>query len=484
MKLAKLVVAMASVLAWGSAYAFHDGGVAQCDGCHVMHNANGGAAVQGKTKSNPGTNVGNSYLLQGTDQSSTCLLCHGGNGTNGSDYQIVTVDGSESNPAAAPLNYSPGGDFAWLAKSYTYTVGSSNYQYFWPGQGPTGTAVTSAGQRHGHNIIAADFAAFQAGDGAMTVAPGGSFPYVTTGKSAFACSNCHDPHGRTRVGGTAAAPVVISPLVGSGSFAAVTTGPGATIPPIRTTGSFGDAPGTANGVAYAVGTYRLLAGINYAPASNPNFPFQNAAPIAVAPLNYNKAEGASEVRVAYGTGMSEWCQNCHVNIHADNYVTGAPGYRHPAGSQAFLRPAQVAVYNSYVSSGDLSGSNRYSSLVPFESQVTDITKLAAAAQTNTPGSIDAGSVFLADTSKTVMCLSCHRAHASGWDSMVRWNMNASILTDSNQYWDTATNPEYANGRSAAVQQAAYYGRSVGTVGNSTNMGPFQRSMCNKCHGKD
>jgi hypothetical protein len=30
--------------------------------------------------------------------------------------------------------------------------------------------------------------------------------------------------------------------------------------------------------------------------------------------------------------------------------------------------------------------------------------------------------------------------------------------------------------------AAYYGRTVGNAG--TNIGPFQRSLCNKCHGKD
>jgi hypothetical protein len=482
MKLAKLAVAMASVLAWGSAYAFHDGGVAQCDGCHVMHNASDGKAAQGKTKSNPGTNVGNSYLLQGTDQSSTCLLCHGGDGTTGSDFKIVTVDGTEGVAATPPTNYSPGGDFAWLAKSYTYAVGSSNYQYYWPNG--SGNTMTSSGDRHGHNIIAADFSAFATGDSKMTVAPGGSFPYVTTGKSAFACSNCHDPHGRTRVSGTASAPVITTPLVGSGSYATVTPG---TIAPIKMSGSFGDAPGTDNGVNFAVGTYRLLAGTNYAPASNPNFQFQNQAPIAVAPMNYNKAEGTNEVRVAYGTGMSEWCQNCHVNIHADNYVTGAPGYRHPAGSQAFLRPAQVAVYNSYISSGDLSGSNRYTSLVPFESQVTDIGQLKAAATSmGIPGQVDTGgTVFAANTSRTVMCLSCHRAHASGWDSMTRWNMNASILTDTTTYWDNTTNPEYANGRTNGIQQAAYYGRGVGsTAAGSTNLGPFQRSMCNKCHGKD
>src|SRR5690349_25120913 len=60
--------------------AFHAGGVAACDGCHVMHNAQSGVAKSTAQTSAvaPWTNVTNSYLLQGTDQSSTCLICHSG----------------------------------------------------------------------------------------------------------------------------------------------------------------------------------------------------------------------------------------------------------------------------------------------------------------------------------------------------------------------------------------------------------------------
>ena len=55
------------------AYAFHSGGVAECEGCHTMHN------TRGSGKAIPlagGVGNGAKYLLQGSDQSSTCLNCH------------------------------------------------------------------------------------------------------------------------------------------------------------------------------------------------------------------------------------------------------------------------------------------------------------------------------------------------------------------------------------------------------------------------
>ncbi|MBP1636491.1 MAG: cytochrome [Acidobacteria bacterium] len=55
-----LAVALLFLLAGGTPQAFHSGGVAECGGCHSMHN--------------PAPN--GSFLLVGTDPSSTCLSCH------------------------------------------------------------------------------------------------------------------------------------------------------------------------------------------------------------------------------------------------------------------------------------------------------------------------------------------------------------------------------------------------------------------------
>lgn len=419
--------------------AFHAGGVAACDGCHVMHNASSGVAksTTGLGQSvQPWTNVTNMYLLQGSDQSSTCLICHGSN-QRVDEAQFTVADLQISGATDAPSNYTPGGDFGWLTLDFAAAPGGA----------------ASPGERHGHNVVAADFPGSFDADGLLT-APGGAFTAANAGRRAFACSNCHDPHGRYRM--------QLDPGPNGVAFYGPNT-PGATdLLPIAASGSYGDMPTST----YAVGAYRLLAGQNYAPASNPSYPFPNNPPVAVAPTSYNQNEGTvGEVRVAYGTGMSEWCQNCHTNVHLDGYTTGVAGLRHPAGSDAFLHAGQYEVYNAYVSSGDMTGTNNYTSLVPFE-QGANLSPAQLALNT------DSGAVITAGPTSAVMCLSCHRAHASAFDNMVRWDQNATFLTDGSGFTGGLTT------RDPAVTQAGYYGR------DAADLGVYQRSLCNKCHGKD
>ncbi len=334
---------------------FHAGGVAACDGCHVMHNASNGIAKSTSGRGSsvaPWTNVTNMYLLQGSDQSSTCLICHSGAKTAGIQFTIADLTVG----AVAPSNRTPGGDFGWVQPAFSWT--------------------NSPNDRHGHNIAAADFGLIV--DQTLDFAPGGTWA-GGPGRRQFACSSCHDPHGRYRMQLDAAKPNGVA-------FAGPYAGSPAT-KPIAASGSYGEAP-TA---AYAVGAYRLLGGQYYAPASNPTSAFGNDPPVAVAPLTYNSTEATNEVRVAYGTGMSEWCQNCHANIHLDGYTTGVAGLRHPAGSDAFLHAGQIQVYNTYVSSGvvDPAATSKYTSLVPFE-QGNDIALATLRTNTASGGVLPAG----------------------------------------------------------------------------------------------
>src|SRR5512136_2138180 len=84
----------------GMAYAFHDGGVASCEGCHTMHNSIGNTAATTVINSSSNsikvshTNgkpqfTGVAYLLKGSDQSSTCLNCHSGATLSG--YHVFTT---------------------------------------------------------------------------------------------------------------------------------------------------------------------------------------------------------------------------------------------------------------------------------------------------------------------------------------------------------------------------------------------------------
>jgi len=411
-----MAAALLTIGLGGMAYAFHNGGVANCESCHTMHNSVGDTAVvKGSTKFQ-----GVAYLLKGSDQSSTCLNCHAGSDGVGHGYVVMTY----SVPAGAPLGYSPGGDFAWLKKTYS--------------------SSDSTGSRHGHNVIAKDFTL--SADATLTQAPGGSYK-----ASDLTCISCHDPHPKARI---TTDYKIVYPAVGTA------------VPPIYQYGSYGDAPTTADG---AVGVYRLLGGNGYKPVSSGGPAFNSDPPVAVAPKTYNRSENSTDTRVAYGTGMSEWCANCHGQIHADNLSN----FIHPASSAAGAQLGSTIAgnYNAYVKSGDLTGSDKtsYTSLVPYEEglglSADNINTLKTHAGTNGDGST-AGPSGTAN----VMCLTCHRAHASGFNQMTRWNM-AEFITSAGAYVPsgTMTTTEY---------QAAMYDRAP------SKFATYQRSLCNKCHVKD
>ncbi len=452
MKASKILAAaaMLTLAASGSALAFHDGGAAYCEGCHTMHNSSGNQAM------NKGKAVltGVNYLLQGSDQSSTCLNCHGTTAAKAGGYHILTTDATAG--GIVPANYTPGGDFAWVKESFSATA---SY----------GAPVSSKGERHGHNINAADYGI--SADATLTYAPGGNYPAAN-----LACSSCHDPHGKFRI--VDAAGTVQRPVVAGTGYAGATDVNKSL--PINGSGSYGAAPTATE----AVGVYRLLAGQGYLPDSVSGVagiqPFAADPPTAVAPSTYNRKETTTDTRVAYGTGMSEWCANCHTNIHnsAANYDAGT-SFIHPASSDSKLGATILANYNAYVKSADFSGTvaTAYTSMVPFEEGSKDRTALAAHAV------IDGSQTNGADANSNVMCLSCHRAHATGWDSMTRWNNKSEFLTIAGAYPGAGLTGEagygqYTMGKTQAEIQATFYDRPA------TNYATYQRSLCNKCHAKD
>ncbi|MFO0581401.1 MAG: cytochrome C [Anaeromyxobacter sp.] len=431
-------IAVAAMLAFvgTNAYAFHSGGVAECEGCHSMHNSfEGQPNVTGRTFAS-GTGP---YLLKANDQSGSCLNCHQAADTGPSSYHISTA-GITDHDSTSPVEMTPGGDFAWLKKTMNVTI--------------RGTVAVDGnpGQRHGHNVIAADFG--YVADPELTVAPGGTYPAANLG-----CQSCHDPHGRYR-------------RLADGTVA--TTGL-----PIFGTGSYTSSPDPIAGVS-ARGVYRILGGVGYQPKSlTGSFAFATGAPDAVVAATYNRTEAVSQTAVAYGRNTSEWCANCHSGMLQNSYTSGMAGLRHPAGNAAHLTAEIADNYNKYITSGILGASaNRFSTLVPFEVGVADstpasYTALKAFAAAPTPAS----------TSNNVSCLSCHRAHASGFESMLRFfylNEFMTVADASNAaIYDTSTTENKINyGYNTTQQTNAYYGRPA------TAFGPWARSQCNKCHAKD
>jgi hypothetical protein len=303
------------------------------------------------------------------------------------------------------------------------------------------------GQTHGHNIVAVD-TPFVA-DSDNTVAPGGTFP-----ASQLGCNSCHDPHGRVR-------------RRSDGTYASSAT-LGGTADPIIGSGSYNNSLTPAAG--QAVGTYRLLRGLN--DNTVPGVTFTGVA-VAIVPSSYNRTEASTQTRTAYGASgintWGNWCASCHPGMHSSgNYV-------HPVDQSLTSNLANV--YNAYVKSGDLSGSaaTSFTSLVPFAENTGDIPTLQGHAKNddtylNGPGSSD-----------KVMCLSCHRAHATGWPEALRWNMEGEFTIYNSQFPGTDTTPtvpQFARGRLGAETQAAYYDRPV------TKFASYQRVLCNKCHAKD
>jgi len=410
--------------------AFHSGGVAECDGCHSMHSAEADGA----------------FLLQGSDQSSTCMLCHLHTGDSGPDsYHVVTAD-ADMPAGRAPLQRTPGGDFGWLKKTYTFIVG--------------GITTTETGDSHGHNVIAKDFG--YTPDATHATAPGGTFPSMQLG-----CISCHDPHGKYRRLSTGLISKSGAPIIGSGSY----------------DNSYGNSTTKPIPAGQAVGAYRLLAGAGY---TKGGVTF-NGVPPAVAPSTYNQTEGTNQVRVAYGvsisnghTTWSNWCATCHGAMHSTgNYV-------HPVDTA--MNGTLINRYNLYVSSGIMTGSftgsrtgqGPFTSLVPFTQNTGNYTLLGANAKS------DGSRLGGPSGGDQVSCLSCHRAHASGFPDMLRWQMEGEFITyvdgSGNTVWPgtdtTPDSPQFARGRTSAETLAAYYNRPA------TVFGAYQRVLCNKCHARD
>jgi len=409
-----LVVAGAGLLTLGlagSAMAFHSGGVAECAGCHSMHTSK----------------PGGKFLLVGTDQSSTCLSCHEHDGDTGpSSYHISTAD-SGLGAGMSPLQRTPGGDFGWLKKTYQWTLRT--------------VLQTEAGETHGHNIVAIDKG--YVADATNTTAPGGTFTAAN-----LQCNSCHDPHGKFRRDSTGAIVTTGAPIIGNGSY----------------TTSAVPAAGQA------VGAYRLLPGAGYTSSTGTTiFP---GSPAAVAPSTYNQTEATNQVRVAYGakTGngsatWGQWCSTCHADMH-----TSSGKLVHPVDQN--LGSAISGLYNSYVKSGDMTGTSAssYLSLVPFAqgTSASDFASLKANASNALATSAGPAS------SDQVMCLSCHRAHASGFPEMLRWNNEYEFIVSNGAYLSTSN----SMGRTEDEWKAAYYDRPA------TNFATYQRGLCNKCHAKD
>lgn len=295
--------------------AFHEHGVANCNGCHTIHNSENGQPVD------PDHPRGNAYLLIGDSPSDVCLSCH------------ATRFGSvlASNPLL-PGPTKGGGNFVFLR--------SANLN-----DGPDGATRPISGDAAGHNLNAPGYGL--SADATWIASPGGTFP-----ASMLGCTSCHDPHGNQN--------------------------------------------------------FRMLYGIGS--ITTANYTFVNPAPQAVGLSVSDASVETNGSHTAYRSGMNQWCANCHGQFHEDSHSL----FRHPFNKDLGSSNIYNA-YNLYNGTANPTGgspSTAYLAAVPFED--------AGATTTGTSGP-SAGS--------HVLCLTCHRAHASSGPHSGRWDFNVNYLSE-------------------------------------------------------
>ena len=152
-----LFTIMGLALIAAPAAAFHDGGVAACNGCHTMHNSQDGALVD------PDSPNGNPWLLVDASPSDVCIACH--------DHIEQTLG---TDPLAPPP-LKGAGNFVYLLEDNL-------------NDGHNGALEPITGDAAGHNLDAPGHGL--ATDATLSSAPGGTFP-----ASVMGCTSCHDPHG-------------------------------------------------------------------------------------------------------------------------------------------------------------------------------------------------------------------------------------------------------------------------------------------------
>jgi len=337
-------------LAGSPVLAFHDAGVAHCNGCHTMHNS----------PDNPSDSAaGNDMLLKQSNATDVCTGCH--DTSYGNTWGASVTD---------PGTLYGGGQFVFLLEDNLND-----------GHGGSDPSNYIPGYQAGHSVISLDKGTVV--DPVNSTSPGGSY------LSAYMhCTSCHDPHGKG-------------------------------------------------------GHFRLLYGSDYpiSMAQGYSYNYTTPAPEAAGYSFFGPGESNSR-HTAFQSGMSEWCGNCHGDYHNTSYPTVLV---HPSG--AALGAAISVNYNIYEGSGHYTGdgSDAYLAMVPFEEPTMTTDYVGAASGTS-----------------RVMCLTCHRAHASSGPNAGRWDFNVTI-------WEEE-----------GVESGAY------AIPNpyAATSGTHQRSMCNKCHVKD
>ena len=161
------------------------------------------------------------------------------------------------------------------------------------------------------------------------------------------------------------------------------------------------------------GNFRLLYGTG--PVQGGLASFAYPAPIAEG-IDLEIGQESVTNHTAYHNGISDWCANCHGRFHDDGGMLldpyGQP-FDHPSDEP--LGSDRATRYNEYNGDADPTGGTfavAYLPEVPFEDPATAIDSRSGP----TIGS-------------RVMCLTCHRAHATSSPFAGRWDLRVDLLAE-------------------------------------------------------
>jgi len=336
----------------------------QCGNCHTMHNSQGGAAVVENwvTGSMVSSATPNEGLLN-----TNCIGCHQGRNSGGVTPFVLDTTGA---PTYGTQTLA-GGNFYWVA------IGGG-------GDDTKGHNVAGISGEDATPVLHKTPPGWNAAFSANTQLNGG----LATWSTQLTCAGTYGCHGKHYDGG------------GVDEITAISGAHHTNDPTID---------GTTTGKSF-----RFLYGIiGY---EDPDWEYTTGAGDHNQYYGYDRSGDTPPAAAPEKRSINYLCAECHGDFHSGAGDLGAgtdltaasPWLRHPTDFDM----NNLAAGSEYKSYGD-GGVGVYNPLVPL---ATD----RIAALVDPPVS----NVFATNGDAIVSCLSCHRAHGSPYDDLLRWDNKA------------------------------------------------------------